>query len=378
MPGSIRSCPSCKTLVLQDTVQCPECNHVLDNSRFEQEGDDASQVRQQDRCPTCGENVRHGMVRCWNCGSFMQEEIATLFQQMQAKPAPILFSDRSDGEPIYSVEDPGDLVITGERSSDATGDFELDGDFMSDMPAESARTFAVTTSAGSVPPSEPAETSETYRLSGSQKIAEDEAASDETPKSKSESNGSDDSSGEDNSTDEANESSTTADDDSNQSHSVATGGDVLLEIALEEERETGNRRRASKRQGKGRTILGFLVFCPNGHRIEVQDRHRGKAGRCPKCKATFIVPEESLKEKQDAERAKSLAEAAVAEQAATDAGGYSHWMTDVHLHTVDPLKLRLKPGSLEKDFQQVDFGFSSEGLLMVTLASPRGLFGRGG
>jgi len=134
----------------------------------------------------------------------------------------------------------------------------------------------------------------------------------------------------------------------NQSHSVSTGGDVLLEIALQEERETGKRRRRSpKRRGKGRVILGFLVFCPNGHRIEVQDRHRGKAGRCPKCKATFIVPEMSLKEQQDAEQARIAAEAAT-KQSATDnsAGDYSHWMTDVHLHTVDPQKLRLKPSDV--------------------------------
>jgi hypothetical protein len=33
------------------------------------------------------------------------------------------------------------------------------------------------------------------------------------------------------------------------------------------------------------------VKCPNGHTLKVDDRHAGKKGACPKCKALVTVPE---------------------------------------------------------------------------------------
>jgi hypothetical protein len=42
-------------------------------------------------------------------------------------------------------------------------------------------------------------------------------------------------------------------------------------------------------------------------------------------------------------------------------------MHDVHIHSVQPEKLKLKPGSLEKTFEPFDLGFLPEGILAVKL-----------
>jgi hypothetical protein len=315
------------------------------------------------------------MVRCWNCGSFMREDIGDLCMKMQAKPAPIIYSASPGGDEVYTVEDPGDAVLTGETQPRAEDDFELSAEITARASStETSGTYSLTedppksetekeeTAAESKPaaapePAPPAAESDSADESG--KNADSAASSDEsqpdgqkTPKDR-----------------EKPESST-------ESHSVATGGDALLQIALEEELEIGKRRRQpKKKQAKGRAITGFLVFCANGHRIEVQDRHRGKAGRCPRCKSLFIVPEKTRD--TDGQAAAAAASADGTEQ--TQASGrYSHWMKDVHLHTVNPEKLRLKAGSLEKEFQAVDVGFAKEDVLVATLPAAKGLFGMSG
>ncbi|MGH7128627.1 MAG: hypothetical protein ACREIV_08650, partial [Planctomycetaceae bacterium] len=112
-----------------------------------------------------------------------------------------------------------------------------------------------------------------------------------------------------------------------------------------------------------------LVYCPHGHRIEVQERHRGQTGRCPKCQAPFFVPEKPAEPQPEDQPAGEQP----GETQPASAAARRKWMTDVHLHTVNPEKLRLKAGSLQKDFQEVDLGFSKDGLLVVTLFKPGGL-----
>lgn len=100
-------------------------------------------------------------------------------------------------------------------------------------------------------------------------------------------------------------------------------------------------------------------------------------GRCPKCKAPFFVPLKPVEEPAAAEAstAEGAAAPAADEKDTPQAGKYSTWLVDVHLHTVNPTKLKLKPGSLQKEFQAVDVGFSPEGLLIVSLFKGGGLFG---
>jgi hypothetical protein len=360
MAGSIRTCPACKTLLLRDTVQCPECDHVFDEERHRKltaaPADSLATQQEQDKCSSCGELVRQGMVRCWNCGSFMREDIGELYMKMQAKPAPVIYSDSHGGDEIYTVEEAGDAVLSDEASPRAEDDFELDADISRYASGDSTDTYSISGRNSEQAPSSgiPAE---------SEAKADDPPAPDPPPTN-----------GEASAAAEKQEPEVPA-----QPHSVATGGDALLQIALEEELEIGKRRRQPRKKGsKDRNITGFLVFCPNGHRIEVQDRHRGKAGRCPKCKSLFIVPEKPPEPQPAAET--QAAEAGADQQAAEAnfAGPYVLWMSDVHLHTVNPEKLRLKPGSLEKDFQKVELGFSPEHILIATLPAPKGFLGLAG
>ena len=388
MAGSIKTCPACRTLLLRDTVQCPECNHVLDEETHRKQGTATTSVQpapeassNQDVCPTCEENVRHGMVRCWNCGSFMREDIGELYMKMQAKPAPVIYSATPGGEEVYTVEDPGDAVLTGETQPRAEDDFELSAEITARASAsEESGTYSLN--------EEPAK-KETAAESKPEAVTEAESKPESAPPATEsdsvEITGQNADSAASTNESQSDEQKTPEDkekpEQSAESHSVATGGDALLQIALEEELETGKRRRQpKKKQPKGRVITGFLVFCANGHRIEVQDRHRGKAGRCPRCKSLFIVPEKTGdSDGQSAEeQAANAAASADGTEQSQASGRYSHWMKDVHLHTVNPEKLRLKPGNLEKEFQAVDVGFAKEDILVATLPAAKGLFGMSG
>jgi hypothetical protein len=156
-------------------------------------------------------------------------------------------------------------------------------------------------------------------------------------------------------------------------HSVATGGDALLDIARSEEAE-GKKKRRMRPTGPIRTATGFIIFCPYGCKVEVKDQHRGMTGKCPKCRAPFIVPTAPPDYEFAKEREKSVAQAAAASAAP---GGFVAWMHDVHVHTVNPTKLKLKEGSLTKDFAPYDFGFGPGKLLVASLAPTKkaGMFG---
>ena len=164
------------------------------------------------------------------------------------------------------------------------------------------------------------------------------------------------------------------------------GATSLLRVALAEEAETGGRRRGQKvAEGKVRT--GFRIYCPNGHCIEVQERHRGQTGRCPRCRELYHVPagnwdEEKAQQEDKAQKAAAIVAAVQAQGDANkpieiSAGEYTRWMLDSHFHSLDLAKLKLKPGSLLKEFQEGDVGFAPDGMLIVLLAKKGGLFGGG-
>ncbi|TWT56916.1 hypothetical protein KOR42_02720 [Thalassoglobus neptunius] len=152
------------------------------------------------------------------------------------------------------------------------------------------------------------------------------------------------------------------------------GSDDLLDIALKDERELQKRRKERSQRGGMRTPGGgILIFCPYGCRIEVKEDHRGMQGKCPKCSAPFIVPVDPPKYKTK-KSAESQGEAVV-----DSAGGFDVWLTDLHLHKVNPEKLKLKADSLAKDFVPADFAFSSEKILAAVFGKKAGkLFGGGG
>jgi hypothetical protein len=251
-------------------------------------------------CPECGETVRRGLVRCWNCGAFMEKKIEAHYQQMQANPSPMVFSPLPEGEAVSfeDDEDEGGYRLTGDNRGGATvGD-----------------------------------------LSDLESVGEPAAAA-------------------------------VADDASQVSHSEATGGDVLLQVALQEQQEERKRRkRRPAMTGGAKTPGGFIVFCPYGCKLEVKEQHRGMTGKCPKCGAPFVVPVDP-----PVYKVQKKAAAAEESRAASVA-----WLDDLHVHTVPPEKFKLKADSLKGDFAEVDFGFRPDGLLLVTLARKGGgLFGGG-
>ena len=149
----------------------------------------------------------------------------------------------------------------------------------------------------------------------------------------------------------------------------ATPEDDLLKIAADEEAEIAHVRKAATSKDT------FVVYCPQGHRIRVREKFRGKTGKCPKCESTFVVP---LKPKPNAKRKTDHELNTVnAGEGGTTAGSgrYAHWLTDVRLHTVVPEKLKLKIDSLLNEFQAVDLGISADDLLLVTLVASAGMFG---
>ena len=56
------------------------------------------------------------------------------------------------------------------------------------------------------------------------------------------------------------------------------------------------------------------------------------------------------------------------------AGEYSYWLEDVHYHSIDLQKLKIKAGSVEKAFEPVDLAFAPFGMLLMKLAKKAGLF----
>lgn len=236
----------------------------------------------------------------------MEKKIEAHYQQMQANPSPLIFSQLPEGEAV-SVED---------ESSDDEGGYRLSADV--------SRGSAVEDLAGL-------------------------ESADESP---------------------VETGPATEDDTQHTPHSVATGGDVLLQVALEEQRESRERRRRRPAMtGGARTPGGFIIFCPYGCKMEVKEQHRGMTGRCPKCGAPFVVP-------VDPPNYRTVKKAQAGKEDSQTAAIV--WMDDLHVHVVPPEKFKLKADSLKGDFTEVDFGFQPEALLLVTLAKKGGgLFGGG-
>ncbi|MBX3444072.1 MAG: hypothetical protein KF774_16835 [Planctomyces sp.] len=285
-------------------------------------------------CPECGELVRPGLVRCWNCGAFMHRSLEQKYLEMQAAPKKIYFSPLPADADIHAL---GEDIL---EDADADGDADEDDFVLSPQ--------------GYVP--------QTHQDA----VADRKAAADAkaAPQPSEAAPGGKPSA----------DAPPTGDAPPAVSHSVATGGDALLEIAMREELESRKRKKTRKLTGGARTASGFIIFCPYGCNIEVKEQHRGMSGKCPKCRAPFLVPVDppdySVSKKEAAEEE--------SKQAAGAPGGFATWLTGQHVHTVNPLKLKLKTDSLLKDFVEKDFAFSPEKLLIVSLAKKSGgLFGGG-
>lgn len=306
-------------------------------------------------CKTCGEMVPVKSLRCWNCRSYMREDIGQKAQQMSQAPPQVIYSDvpadseAAQDDDTYSLDTGEDALQTEDDDFELSPEIAFDEMDEDDGSAELPPSNGQSTAA----PSPEASVEATIEEAG--ETTEDAAA--ETGESQ-------------------------APPEPEQSHSVATGGDVLLDVALKEEQESAVRRmeRAKVRAEKRKIARpGFtFVFCPHGHRMEVPEKNRGRWGRCPKCREPFHVPETPWREAaaQDEESAEAAeAKTSKPEESEVTAGAYTRWMPEVRWHVVNPEKLKLKAGSLVDDFDQRDLGFSPEMMLVLLLLKKGGFFG---
>lgn len=371
MSVSISSCPKCKSLLLSDTIQCPTCHHVLkphkaaNLSEFQLHSEVMGSGSDDIPCPDCGERVRKELVRCWRCGGFLRSEMAETYQRMrdnvQTPTAPVLREiptpkaspgQASSTPPLADDDDdfslgPGVTAFAPGKAPPVPAPVEETEDSYSLGPIPAVPESSVPANPPETPPAPPTTESAAPPVVGAPV----------TPPS---------------------ESAALATAPTGEAHSVATAGDVLLDIAKQEEQESEKRRKdRGKRKPGGPAAArpGFIIFCPHGHQIEVQEKNRGQMGKCPRCKAAFIVPLVQEKPAEAAAVASAEAAAPVEQPGALTAGKFARWMNDVRVHSLDPTTLKLKPGSLENAFELMDLGFGQDGLLLLTLAKKGSMFG---
>ena len=391
MAIQIINCPSCDTFLLDDTAECPECGHVVNASRAAETQrrslpTDAAVDGDMEACPKCGETCRQGLVRCWSCGTFLRPDIEASYlrRKESATVEPMQTFDMEVIEESSVTErdsiqrrhlaTPESLLAAAplafeEDSGD--DDFELADDVQLSEVEDDAFDLAETVHLRAEGDESEATSEPTFRLRGVT-----ESSSPPTVPTVSEVAG-----GGDMETIPLMPLSATAEDpqaveafaaiestEAVSSAPQATPEDELMKIAADEEAEIARARKA------GTTKDTFVVYCPQGHRIRVREKFRGKTGKCPKCAATFMVPlkpKPNAKKKTDSEM--NTVTASVARSAAS--GRYATWLADVRLHTVVPEKLKLKADSLLNDFQSVDVGIAGGDLLLVTLVASVGMFG---
>jgi rubredoxin len=77
MSDKIIPCPSCKTLLLGTAKVCPRCGHAFEPRAPEPESVQKPEAVTGDDilCPACDELVPKGLIRCWNCGNFLQTKL---------------------------------------------------------------------------------------------------------------------------------------------------------------------------------------------------------------------------------------------------------------------------------------------------------------
>lgn len=405
MELSIKACPACGAVVMGDESVCSGCGKELPVDASKSLPAARERLAPAEKaCPRCGMKVPQGVLRCRDCGTYMSPEVeaAALAQQagrsyasggssgglagggagfgsasynLTRTPSPANSSfaevaDDADFDLVPEVDlvdvnmrdiDEGrmrmhDQQTTGSGSED---DFELgDGSGAVDYGVDSDYATVPVVPEPAVPDAPPTAEVESIPV---------DTATNGTAPPPTEGN---------------------APPVPSVAHSVETAGDVLLDAALAEQKEAEKRAKLGRRRHRRTAATApvgdrFLIFCPRGHRIQVLEKHRGRTGRCPNCKSLFFVPlaetiqtlgEAGGQPAGDAAGASPAGDAAAQTTEAAAPRGYSRWITDVRLHRLNPTKLKLKPGSLESEYETVDLGACSEHLLVAVVFSGGGPF----
>ncbi len=372
MSVSIVTCPNCNSLLLTDTAQCPTCHHVLHGKKAAPQSENKlhsevmGSTSDEVACPDCGEMCRKELVRCWRCGGFLRSDMAEKYQQMRENTvlpeAPVLreimaMSETASRRSRPTIDDDDDFALGPGVQALAPSETE--------SPPEDDDTFSLNLPALPTPVEQPELPDIPLALPASE-VALAATSADKTAHAPTNVNAS-----------IAEATRVTVPTEEGEAHSVSSAGDVLLDIARQEELESESRRktRGKKKSGAAGPKTGFIIFCPYGHQIEVQERHRGQMGKCPRCKSAFIVPQAIEPEKSADTTTAEATAAPVDPPGMLVAGKYTRWLNDIHVHPLDPTTLKLKPGSLEAAFTAMDVAFGVDGLLMITLGGKKGMFG---
>jgi len=342
MSTVIRTCPGCKSLILSDTDQCPECGHVFHERRASEvtavvDVGSMKSASLSDPCPHCGEMVRTGLVRCWNCNGFMREDIAARYRDMTSNPQQIIYStipleqrtdylparDKAAGGAIPKVYDAEDFILSDDsaKASPAVPDKSAERSTpsapprapQSQTPVDGPNKPETKTSGGKPDSSQ----------SGGATKAADSANADETNAVRSA--------------------------DTAATSKPAVGDDDLSSIAMQEEREVRKRRseKLAERQRKQ-----MLIPCSCGAWIRVLEEQSGKTVRCRQCKQSVLVPQIRRKaEKKE-------------EKAATPKLSVN-WIEDVRFFRLAPTSLVLKPGSVADKFIEADLAITDSQIVII-------------
>ena len=297
-------------------------------------------------CPDCGEMVRPGVVRCWNCGAFMNKEVEKRYMAMQQQPPEVLYSD-----PATAGDDAAASEVAPLSGDDSPSDDGDEGGFELRTPSGgSADTFKLNLPSGD----DAAPSGDDTAEATAGEVGEAEAAAESKAGAAT----------------AAEPASEPAEDDDPLMASILSD--------LKGRQQQGGGGQLEKLRGGVRTAAGFIIFCPYGCNIEVRDKHRGNMGKCPKCEAPFVVPVDPPKYKKAPAAAGGGGKTADTSGGKTGIGAYSTWLEDVRLHSLPPEKLKLKADAHAKDFTPVDVAMSEKGIVLVPMTAKGGLFGGGG
>ena len=237
MTSAITACPKCQTLVLDDTELCPHCHFVLIEGadhlvKLYSTADSKYDGSKDVPCRECEAMNRDGLVRCWQCGAFLREEIEHVYQEMKAHPVEAVQVESA----VEQSENQSEAVAKQEAevpfadfSDDDDDDFEL---------SEEVNMFQV---------DEAVEPDSTSQESADSKENAEQKQEDDAEEEKN-----------------------------------------LFDLAVTEQKESQGKAGKRKQLPRHRT---FLVKCPScSSNVRVQNYHQGKTGHCPKCSLPFMVP----------------------------------------------------------------------------------------
>ncbi len=362
MSTVIRSCPGCKSLILSETDQCPECGHVLHERKNSQtsttvEGSSLRSATLLDPCPHCGEMVRTGLVRCWSCNGFMREDIAARYRNMTSNPQQIIYStipanQRTDYLPARAGDDnsvpkayDSESFVLSDSAGGATlqpaadDGFELGSGTTKSKPAPqpAAQITPTAVSAQKSDVSKPV-----APVDSPDKPKEQTPGGTAAPQDTKPATGNADQTG-----------SPGTEAPPKATRGSKSGEDDLLAIAMQDEREVKKRRSVKLADRKQKQML---VPCACGAWIRVHESQAGKSVRCRKCKQPVIVPQIRRKAEKKTEKADAVARMDVT------------WIEGVRFFRLAPTSIVLKPGSVADKFIEADLAITDSEIVVVAFS----------